>query len=338
MTFKNNSSLKLISILLILVFSIFLIFNTISCRAEVAKRFEDSREKMGTSVNMIIYAPEDQGEEILEQAYDYMDTLIALLSNYDKDSEISKLNSQGFLDNASDEMIDIMQISKDYYTLTGGSFDITVDPILTLWSEGLWKESEEIQQQRIDETLELVGSDSINISGNDIYFEKEGMSATLGGIAKGYIVDKVLGLFNEKGIKNALINAGGDIATLGTKPDGSKWTISLENPDDTTQKIATFSVKGQAVATSGNYYRYFDPEGDVHHIIDPRTGISASECISVTIIAKDATDADVLATSAFVMGPEKALDFIEDIKDTEAMIIDNDRNILQTSGIDKYKD
>lgn len=324
---------------LLAVFFLAAIFVTAAtaCRAEIVQRFEDQREKMGTSVSIILYAGEDEGDLLIDEAFDHMDELIGIFSNYDENSQISRLNREGSLEGASDEMLDIINISKEYYTLTGGSFDITVDPILSLWSEGLWQEPEEVQQQTIVDALELVGSDNITISGGNIYFEKEGMSATLGGIAKGYIVDKVLGLLKEKGVKSALINAGGDIATLGSKPDGSSWTISLENPDDTTQKIATFAIEQGSVATSGNYYRYFDPEGEFHHIINPRTGYSADECISVTIIAGNATDADVLATSAFVMGPQKAIDFIEDIKGVEAMIIDNDRNILETSGLDDFK-
>lgn len=334
---KKTVSFKISIVFMLFLFTLMAALCAVSCRAEIVKKFEDQREKMGTSVSMIIYADETDGQAFIDEAYEYMDGLIATFSNYDEKSEISMLNSQGSLQDASEDMVDIIRISKEYYTLTGGSFDITVDPILKLWAEGLWKESEEVQQQKIEKSLELVGSDSIIISGNDIYFEKEGMSATLGGIAKGYIVDKVLVFLKEKGIKSALINAGGDIAALGSKPDGSDWSISLENPDDTSQKIASFSIEEGSVATSGNYYRYFDPEGEVHHIIDPITGYSADECISVTIIAENATAADILATSAFVMGPEKALDFIEDIKDAEALIIDNDRNIIQTSGLDKYK-
>jgi thiamine biosynthesis lipoprotein len=123
---------------------------------------------------------------------------------------------------------------------------------------------------------------------------------------------------------------------LGTKPGGEGWEIALVNPDDTTQSLASFLVKGQAVTTSGNYERYFNPDKSVHHIINPKTGFSADECISVTIIAEDGAMADALATGVFVLGPGDGMDLIEKLDDVEVLIVDTSRNIYQSSGLSEY--
>jgi thiamine biosynthesis lipoprotein len=300
------------------------------------QRFEDTRDKMGTYVSIVIYSHDEDARKLIDGGYNNIDELSKIASNYDPDSSVSKLNQQGSLDNSPSELVEMMNLSVEYNKITKGAFDITVDPVLTLWSEGLWKESEEIQQQKLDEALKLVDSGMIEVEDNNISFKKEGMSVTLGGVAKGYIVDKVLEYLEANGVKNAMVNAGGDIATLGKKANGEKWIISLENPDNTAEKIATFAVADEAVTTSGNYYRYFDPEKEAHHIIDPRTGYSANECISVTIITENATIADVLSTSVFVLGPVEGMALVEDLDKTEALIIDSESNITMSSGLDKY--
>jgi thiamine biosynthesis lipoprotein len=321
---------------IILILFILLISGAVSSCSVPLDRFEETREKMGTYVNIVVYAGTDNAREIIDKGFDEIDRQSKISSNYDPESSVSELNQEGFIIDAPAELIEIVRLSIEYNKISSGAFDISVDPVLKLWSEGLWQESEEVQQQKMDEALKLVDSTMISIDGQNIKFEKDGMSVTLGGVAKGYIVDKVLGSLKTAGIKNALVNAGGDIATLGAKPDGSKWIVSLENPDDPDEKIATFGVKGEAVTTSGNYYRYFDPEGEFHHIIDPRTGYSANECISVTIITENATIADILSTSVFVLGPEDGMMLVEELNDVEALIIDSRRNIAMSSGIDKY--
>lgn len=330
---KNLSGtlLLLSSAFLIVIF----VFSMAGC-SRLPGRFEDTREKMGTFVNIIIYSNEEDYAEILESSFQKIDELNGIASNYDSESAVSVLNRDGIIRNAPDELIDIIDISKEYNVKTEGAFDITVNPVLELWSEGLWQESEEIQKQKINEALKLLGSAQISIEGRTITLGKEGMSLTLGGVAKGYIVDEVIELIKSKGIKSALVNAGGDIRILGSKPDGSSWYISLENPDNTSEQIIGFSLSDKSIATSGNYYRYFDPEKEVHHIIDPRTGFSSNKCISVTIIAENATIADILATAVFVLGPEDGLRIIEGIENTEAFIIDNERNFHKSSGIGKF--
>lgn len=333
--FKKERLRSFILVSVMLISIPLLAFILSSCGPSL-QRYEDTRDKMGTLVNIVIYAHEDNYQEIMDGSYLKIDELSKIASNYDPESSISILNKDGVIANAPAELVEMIDLSKSYNETTNGAFDITVEPVLKLWSEGLWKESEEVQKQKIAEALTLVGSDMINMEGTSIRYAKEGMESTLGGIAKGYIVDKVIDFIKSNGIENALVNAGGDIATLGSKPGGEKWVINLENPDNPQEKIASFETSGEAVATSGNYYRYFDPDREVHHIIDPRTGYSANQCISATIIAENATIADILATSIFVLGPVEGMELVEKLDGVEALIIDNDRNIFKSKGLDKY--
>jgi len=250
--------------------------------------------------------------------------------------EAFKLNQDGYLETPSDDLLKLISMSLDYYHLTEGSFDITIQPLLELWQGGLWKESKEVQQSRIDETLGLVGSDKIAIEDSRIYFKTEGMSITLGGIAKGYAVDEALEVLRGMGVKYALIDAGGDMGTINSKPDGELWNVALVNPDDTSQSLANFEVSDKSVATSGNYARFFNPEKTAHHIINPKTGYSAPECISVTVIAGSPTEVDALSTSVFVMGPEDGMRLVESLDDVECLIVDADRAIHRSSGLSKY--
>ncbi len=311
---------------------------TIACAGELPEvgKFEESRSLMDTYVTVVVYSDEKTAEEAISAAFARMEEIEKIASIFDEESEAFKLNRDWHLDTPSDELLKLIGMSLDYNELTEGSFDITVQPLLDLWAGDLWKESEEVQQSKINETLGLVGSDKIGIEGNRIYFKAEGMRITLGGIAKGYAVDEALEVIRGMGIKYALVDAGGDIGTIGSKPKAELWSIALVNPDDTSQCLATFSFLDKAVATSGNYERYFDPEKEAHHIINPKTGYSATECISVTIIAQSCTQADALATGVFVMGPEDGMRLVESLDDVECFIVDADRIIQRSSGLSRY--
>jgi thiamine biosynthesis lipoprotein len=314
---------------------------TISCTEELPAKFEESRSLMDTYVRVVVYADEDTAGEAISAAFARMEEIEKIATTWDSEGEAYQLNESGYLEAPSDELLEMINLSLYYSELTDGSFDITVQPILDLWAydpdveQQFWELDEPTQTTAINEALERVGPAQIIVESGTIRL-KEGASITLGGIAKGYAVDEALEVIADMGIKYALIDAGGDIGTLGAKPDGELWNIALANPDDTSQSLASFSFADRAVATSGNYERYFDPEKEVHHIVNPKTGYSAGECISVTIIARDCTQADVLATSVFVMGPVEGMLLVESLDDVEALIVDSDRIIYQSSVLSDY--
>jgi len=307
-----------------------------SCASKPLMKFEETRDMMGTFVTITVYSDEKTAEEAISAAFARMEEIERVASIFDEQSQAFQLNRDGHLDAASDDLLLLLTMSLDYSQMTDGCFDITIQPLLDLWAGGLWKESEEVQQSRINQTLGLTGWDKIGTEGNQIYFTVEGMKITLGGIAKGYAVDEALEVISSMGIKHALVNAGGDMGTLGSKPNREPWNVALVNPDDTSQCLAAFSFSDKAVATSGNYERYFDPEKEAGHIINPKTGYSAQECISVTIIAENCTQADALATGVFVMGPDDGIELVESLDDVECLIVDTDRIIHRSSGLSTY--
>jgi len=323
----------LLTLLIVLLMSV-------SCIAPM--KFEETRDLMGTYVRVVIYADEGIAEEAINAAFARMEEIERIATTWDSEGEAFKLNQNGYSDTPSDELLELINLSLYYSELTDGSFDITVQPLLDLWEynpdadKQFWELDESTQKAEINKALKLVGPDQIIIEDNTIRFKEEGTKITLGGIAKGYAVDEALEVLKDMGIKYALVDAGGDIGTLGSRPEGELWSIALVNPDDTSEYLVDFKIKDKSVATSGNYERYFDPEAKVHHIINPDTGYSATGSISVTIIAENCTYADALATGVFVMGPEDGMSLVESLADVECFIVDADRKIHRSSGLSEY--
>lgn len=313
-----------------------MLFVPLACKLPLEK-YEETRDMWDTFINITIYSGDEAlAQEAINAAFTRMEEIGNASSIFDENSQAFKLNRYGYLDNPSPDLVELVKQSIEYSELTGGSFDITVQPLLDLWAGGLWKESPETQQKRIDEALELIGSDKIEITSSRISLKAEGMKITLGGITKGYAADEALKVINKMGIKHALIAVGGDVRALGSKPDGELWQIALVNPDNPQENLATFKFAQKSISTSGNYERYFSPDKEVHHIINPESGYSAGECISVTIIAESGVQADALATGVFVMGPDAGMKLVESLKNVEAFIVDSERIIHRSSGIDKY--
>lgn len=218
------------------------------------------------------------------------------------------------------------------YAITNTSGELKVE------TPFFWNVARTRQNEYINETKPLVGYEKITVSKDFIQLQP-GMSLTLDGMAKGYAADAAIKTLKEKGIERALVDAGGDIATLGTKPGDKKWVAGLRNPEDTSTSVTEFELSGRAIATSGNYERYFDENKSVGHIMDPNTGQSVFKASSATIIAKNATVADILATAIFVLGPDDGITLVETLPDTEALLLgyENPQQIFRSSGLDKYE-
>ena len=313
----------------------------VSCTDERLERFEETRSLMDTFITIVVYSSPDSGQDVINAAFTRMEEIETIATTWDSEGEAYRLNETGYLDNPSEELSELIELSLEYYDITDGRFDITVQPLLDLWEydpsseKQFWELDESDQLSAIDTAMKLVGRNRIRVEENFIGL-KEGSRITLGGIAKGYAADEALETLINLGINHALVNAGGDIRTLGTKPGGEGWEIALVNPDDTTQTLAGFVVDDLAVTTSGNYERYFNPDKSVHHIINPKTGFSADGCISVTIIAENGVRADALATGVFVFGPDAGMELVEKLDNVEALIVDTDRNIYRSSGLSQY--
>ena len=328
---------KLSNIIAIPLTLLVLLFGSISCSLAIPLQYEETRDMMDTFIKTTVYSEDEAlAEEAMNSAFARMEEIAGVASIFDESSEAFRLNRDGYLDNPSPDLVQLIRLSMDYSELSDGYFDITVQPVLELWEGGLWEEPEEVQESRLDEVRKLIGSDKIDVTDDRISFQVEGMKITLGAITKGYAVDEALKVLEDMGIEYALVAAGGDISTLGSKPNNELWNLALVNPDNTSESLAIFEIIKKSVSTSGNYERYFSPDKEAHHILNPKTGYSDSKCISVTIITESGTAADALATSVFVMGPDAGMNLVESLDDVECFMVDNNSIIHRSSGIDEY--
>lgn len=281
------------------------------------KLYREKRVMMGTFVEVI--SPQKEAAKI---AFDEISRIEGLLNKYNPESEISKLNKSGTL-KASPETFYVIKKSKEFYSLSGGAFDVTIAPLMDLWGFTN-RQFSTPTEEGIKETLKLVGSDKIILhkSSSVIQFKTPGMEIDLGAIAKGYAVDCAVKKMRDTGIKSCLINAGGQIYCLGNK-FGKPWIVAIKNPR-VNELVNYLKLENRAISTSGDYEQYFIKDKKRYaHIINPKTGYPAENSIaSVTVIAKDGLTADALSTSIFALGKEKGELMAKKLDGVEIKIIE----------------
>ena len=310
-----------------------LILFAASCSGSTLPEIQQIRLQLGTSVSItVINENIELAEQAVEAAFAEIERIDRLMSSYDEKSRISILNSKGSIE-ADSEIVDVLERARYFHQLSAGAFDITVEPLLRLFDKSFSERSAPPSDVEIEETLQLVGFDRIEVTSDRIYLP-DGMKITLGGIAKGYAIDRAVAVLKEHGIERGLVNAGGDMRSIGSKGENS-WKIALQNPRNGSDYIAILPLNDSAVATSGDYERYFDPDMRFHHIIDPRTGYSATELMSVTIVTETALDADALATAVFVSGVQDGMTLVNSMDNVEALIITSEGSIMTSNGL-KY--
>jgi len=292
--------------------------------------FSRTKLLMGTTVEIkVLSANETQAEKAIEAAFTEISHVDNIASIFKNESEVSRLNRQGF--SSDPELFEIIDRALYVSKLTGGAFDITVIPLIKLWAIKTDKPRVPAEEE-INRTLKMIGYQRIKLDYKikKVYLNK--VEVDLGGIAKGFAVDKAIMVLKRYGVQKGLVNAGGDIRFIGDKT----WSIGLAHPRLKDKLVKEIKLKNKAIVTSGDYERYFiQRDKRYHHIINPATGYPATECASVTIISDDAATADALATGVFVLGPRKGLALIERLKDTEGIIIDTQGNIYTSAGIQK---
>ena len=293
---------------------------------------------MGTVVEISV-ADKDKDPEAIEKAickaFDRIKEIEALMSSYLKGSDVSRINrlGKGKYVAVSDETFEVIRTSIKFSKLSEGAFDITILPVLELWGFSSKIREDVPTQEEIGERLPLVNFRNILIDEEEraVGFSVAEMEIDLGGIAKGYAVDEAIVVLKNEGIKKAMVNAGGDVYCLGTKDNDQLWVIGIKHPRKPGQILTTLEIKGQAIATSGDYEKYYTIKGKRYpHIIDPRTGRPVqNDVMSVTILAPTCLEADALATTCFVLGKEKGLKLIGSLDGVEGMIVSQ-----QGSGIE----
>jgi thiamine biosynthesis lipoprotein len=284
---------------------------------------------MGTLVEITVsHSNADVIQTVTTQAFDEMQRIEQLMSTYIPDSEISRINRSAGKEAipVSREVEEVIREGIYWSDQSGGAFDITVEPLVQLWDFDGEKEIIPIENT-LRKTASLVNYKDIEIKDHTVRLKRRGMAINVGGLAKGYAVDRAISILRGK-VRNGIVNAGGDLFAFGQKAKQTPWNIGLQHPRKPQELLAAFAVQNQAIATSGDYQRYFIKDGvRYHHIFDPKTGMPARLMISATIITTEVMDADALATAVFVMGPEKGIEWIDSIDNAEAMVMLEDGSI-----------
>ena len=301
-----------------------------SCKADERKTTV-SFFSMDTYMSIDAYG---DSSEAAQKAKNRVLELEKLFSATDANSEIYAINSGNF-GSVSPETLELTGFAVEMSKKTGGALDPTIYPILREWgfTTGEYRVPD---SETLSELLKNVGIENVKLNGNSISLG-EGVMIDLGAVAKGYASEECAKILRENCVASALINLGGNIQLVGSRPDGEPWRIGVADPleplDD--KNVGILSVTDCAVVTSGNYQRFFIENDTVYgHIIDPKTGIPVNnDLLSVTVIANDGTLCDALSTALFVMGYEKAERYWRDNRDFEAVFITKNNTVCVTSGI-----
>jgi len=294
----------------------------------------DVRAAMGTRVSVAALHPSlDALEEAVGRSFAEMDRAIGLLSRYDSRSAVSALNAQGRLDGAPAELTEVLGRAALVHRLTGGGFDVTVQPLVDLLRRSPRVAAcGQPDEAEWAEALSLVGAEGVRVVGDRVSLAREGMGVTLDGIAKGFIVDLMAATLEAHGVGRFLIDAGGDIRASGRREDGEAWSVAVRDPLGGGALPDPLHLTAGAVATSGGYEARFDPEGAWHHIVNSRSGLSPQDVLSATVLGPNTLAADALATAACLEGPEGAVRLIDSVPGFECLVLARGGRILRSSG------
>lgn len=307
-------------------------------------QFQQSRfDVMGTVVSISSSARnEGVARAAIVAAFEQLDRIDELMSDYKPDSELSIVNREAFDIPVAvgPELFSVLETAVKYSRLSGGAFDVTVGPVVDLWrkagAEGTSPTDKEIAWAKAK-----TGYDKLLLDKNrrTVRFEYNGMRIDLGGIAKGYGIDRAVDAMKRAGAVGGLVDVGGDIRCFGKPANKPKWVIGLQDPDTESGMLLTLEIGDMAVATSGDYRRFVVVGGEQHsHIMNPAAGGSVKDFSSVTVLAKKAIDADALATAVTVLGAKEGIKLIESLSSTEALLYPSDRSEgeVYTTGFEKF--
>ncbi|MBF0164942.1 MAG: FAD:protein FMN transferase [Magnetococcales bacterium] len=301
----------------------------------------DTRLLMGTLVTISVWGVEKgRAQPAMNAAFEEMARIEARMSRFVATSEVASLNAaeRGTWQPLSEELERVVTLGMEIDGLSGGAFDIGLGPLSDLWGFSREPPPETPPEPReIRKWLEFRSArigPGIEINEHRLRLANASVGLDLGGIAKGYAVDRAMEILEREGVAHALINAGGDMRIAGSK-GGKPWHIGLRDPRQADGVVAVMDLKGSvAISTSGDYERFFIHQGvRHHHILDPATGHSArSGLMSVSIQASGSFLADALSTALFVLGETKGLALLEKFPNSAALLIREDGSRIQTPG------
>ncbi len=333
----NNKSIKFFFITIIL--SIILVSCTKNNEINESAAESQTKLLLGTSCKITIY--DYPSEKAFLQAFNRIEEIENKMSIRIASSEVSLVNKNAGIKPVvvSDDTFKVIKEAIEVAKLSSGAFDITVGPLVSAWNIG--SDGARVPpQEEIDSLLPLIDYKMIKLNEKEksVYLEKEGMMIDLGGIAKGYAADEVAKILSSFNIKKAIINLGGNVLTMGTRVDDTKWRIGIQNPEsERGGYVMIVNLEDLALVTSGPYERFLVVDGVLyHHILDTKTGYPVkTNLTSASIIAHNSFIADALSTAIYSLGLEKGLALINSIDKVEAIFIDNNNDIYLSKGFEE---
>lgn len=290
-------------------------------------RFEFSGVEMAVPVRMVLYASsEEAAKTASEAAFARIRELNGIMSDYDPASEVRRLSASsgsGQEFPVSADLWNVLSRANEMSIASGGAFDVTIGPVVRLWRRAR-RQGELPSPERIQKQLAAVGFKSMELRqpGRRVLLTRPGMWIDLGGIAKGYAVDEALEVLRAHRVSSALVDAGGDIGLGDAPPDRDGWVIGVAPLDRDAVPSLFLSLSNVSIATSGDSWQFVEIGGRRYsHLVDPRTGLGLTDHSSVTVIARDTTTADALASAVSVLGPERGLELVDSIAGAAALII-----------------
>jgi thiamine biosynthesis lipoprotein len=295
----------------------------------------DARPLLGTEVSVLLWHEDATvGAEIVAQVFAEVERIDRLMSTYKEDSRISEINRLAATEPvvAGDELFRLIRRSQDISVLTRGAFDITYDSVGQHYD---FRNRQRPDEVTIAAKRELIDFQFVQLdqAAGTVSFKEQGVRINLGGIAKGYVVERGVNILQANGVQNGIVTAGGDSRLLGDRR-GQPWMVGIRDPRKEGEVAISVPLEDEAISTSGDYERYF-VEGDTryHHIIQPSTGEPASGVHSATVFGPDAVMTDALSTSVFVMGVDQGLRLIATLPDYESIVIDAEGRIFYSDGL-----
>jgi FAD:protein FMN transferase len=306
---------------------------------EVKKAFKRALKLMGNHFELSVIAEDEAwaGQRI-DAGVAEIRRIEKLLTTYSEDSETARINQQAGIGPVpvSPETFDLIGRSLRISRLTQGAFDITYGSVdKRLWNFDMQMETLP-DRETAKRMVRLIDYRNVILDAahTTVFLKEKGMRIGFGGIGKGYAAERAKRVMQERGVESGIVNASGDLTVWGYQPDGRPWTIGIVNPNAAGQVFSYMQVSGMAIATSGNYEKYVMIGGKRYsHTINPRTGLPVAGVKSVTILCPNAELADAMATPVMIMGIRAGLDMIDQVKDMEAIVIDEEDRIFTSKNI-----
>nr|WP_208526604.1 FAD:protein FMN transferase [Clostridium botulinum] len=309
----------------------------VGCNSKPEEPVSRETYLMGTIINIKAYGK--NADKAVQSSVDKISDIENKMSLNIPTSEVNKINKNAGIApvKVSKNTFDVVKASLIYSEKSKGSFDITVEPLVSLWGIGTDK-ARIPSKDEISNALKLINYKDVIINEKEstVMLKRKGQAIDLGAIAKGYTADELKKVLLNYNVSSAFLSLGGNVYVLGNKPDKTSWKIGVQNPlEPRGDYLGIVSVSDKSVVTSGNYERFFERNGKrYHHIFDTKTGYPAEKgLISVSIISDKSIDGDALSTSVYTLGLDEGKKLIESLKGVEAIFVTNDKKVYVTSGL-----